>query len=290
MKKIDIDKIVDSCFSESIRLTHSYERITSSPPDARDILKNALKSYDSLMRNAPEELRPAIAHVVSESFETMMDPALEAYDWTVSKIQEKCTWANIFAQVFEDYNEKIGVPQKTYYHDKWIVKDECLPHYFQRGGTLRERCYHRKGLEPDKSGLWFHAPDRFYEQMLGNIFTVEVKSPVGKQDKTSRKINLLNYGTVKDITEPPGKIIEAYVLGINEPLLSFRGRCRGFFSDREYKKTRTIFAPHDMKLTTKIARSLIEYQEGRSPHCKIHIDENVYRDAYAHTAVALNGK
>ncbi len=62
-------------------------------------------------------------------------------------------------------------------------------------------------------------------QFLGQILTLKIDRPLGSRHPQWGFRYPLNYGYVPDEFAPDGEELDAYVLGISEPLATFTGQC-----------------------------------------------------------------
>ena len=60
---------------------------------------------------------------------------------------------------------------------------------------------------------------------IGKVVTVKVDRPLGSKHPEYGLIYTLNYGYVPGVMAPDGEELDAYILGVFEPLRDFEGDC-----------------------------------------------------------------
>ena len=63
------------------------------------------------------------------------------------------------------------------------------------------------------------------EGFLGKLVTVVIDRPLGSKHPAWGFIYPVNYGYVPNTLSPDGEPLDAYVLGVSEPMEEFTGRC-----------------------------------------------------------------
>lgn len=60
---------------------------------------------------------------------------------------------------------------------------------------------------------------------LGKIIKIKIDRPLGSKHPQHDLTYKVNYGFVPDTKAPDGKEIDAYLLGVDEPVDEFTGKC-----------------------------------------------------------------
>ena len=60
---------------------------------------------------------------------------------------------------------------------------------------------------------------------IGKTVTLKIDRPLGSRHPRHSFVYPLNYGFVPDTLSPDGAELDAYVLGVSEPLAEFTGPC-----------------------------------------------------------------
>jgi inorganic pyrophosphatase len=63
------------------------------------------------------------------------------------------------------------------------------------------------------------------KDFLNKIVTVKIDRPLGSEHPHHGFVYPVNYGFVPGTTAPDGEMLDAYVLGICDPIAEFQGRC-----------------------------------------------------------------
>ncbi len=96
---------------------------------------------------------------------------------------------------------------------------------------------------------------------LGKVITVTVDRPLGsKHPKYDWKYEL-NYGFIKNTMSDDGEELDAYVVGVNEPLSSFDGRCIAIIHRTNDNDDKLVVAPLGVELTDDEIMSSTKFQE-----------------------------
>ena len=71
----------------------------------------------------------------------------------------------------------------------------------------------------------------------------------------------LNYGYIPNTISGDGEELDAYVLGINEPIDSFKGKCIAVIHRLNDDDDKLIVTPEDKEFTDEEIRKLTYFQE-----------------------------
>ena len=96
---------------------------------------------------------------------------------------------------------------------------------------------------------------------LGCCVTVRVDRPLGSCHPKWGFCYPVNYGYVPGVTAPDGEELDAYVLGVEEPLEAFSGRCAAIVHRLDDDDDKLVVAPVGMTLTDDEIRTLTHFQE-----------------------------
>lgn len=98
-------------------------------------------------------------------------------------------------------------------------------------------------------------------QFLGKMITVYVDRPLGSQDPKYGSIRLLNYGHIKDTKAPDGEYVDAYILGVFEPLKQFRGKCIAVIHRLTEEDDKLVVVPKGVFYSDEQIKALTEFHE-----------------------------
>ncbi len=72
---------------------------------------------------------------------------------------------------------------------------------------------------------------------------------------------MLNYGYVPGVFSPDGEELDAYVLGVFEPVQRFEGRCIAVIQRLDDDDDKLVLAPEGVQYTDEQILALTEFQE-----------------------------
>jgi len=96
---------------------------------------------------------------------------------------------------------------------------------------------------------------------LGKIVRVEIDRPLGSRHPEWGFIYPVNYGFVPGTRAPDGEEIDAYVLGIFEPLKEFIGKCVAVIRRLDDDDDKLVLVPEGKDYTNDQISALTEFQE-----------------------------
>ena len=99
------------------------------------------------------------------------------------------------------------------------------------------------------------------KEYLGEILDVKIDRPFGSKHPKHGFIYPVNYGFVPGTISGDGEELDCYVLGIFEPVDSFRGKCIAFIHRTNDNDDKLIIVPEDKTYTDDQIRALTEFQE-----------------------------
>lgn len=96
---------------------------------------------------------------------------------------------------------------------------------------------------------------------LGKEVTVEIDRPLGSKHPKYGFVYEVNYGFIKGVKAPDGEDIDAYFLGINEPIKEQTGLCIAIAHRKDNDDDKLIVAPKGINLENEQIIKLINFQE-----------------------------
>lgn len=113
-------------------------------------------------------------------------------------------------------------------------------------------------------------PKDYATKYLGKEVGVIIDRPIGKiyapKEKKDKVYYSFNYGYVPGTTAPDGEEIDAYILGVFEPMKAFRGKCIAVIHRTNDKDDKLIIAPNGKDFTDEEIETLVEFQERLFKH------------------------
>lgn len=99
------------------------------------------------------------------------------------------------------------------------------------------------------------------KDFLGKTIDVYVDRPLGSKHPKYGDIYPLNYGYIKGIKSADGEEMDAYILGVFEPVKRFRGRCIAYIHRLDDNEDKLIVAPLGKDYSAAQIAALTEFQE-----------------------------
>lgn len=97
---------------------------------------------------------------------------------------------------------------------------------------------------------------------LGKRVTVEIDRPLGSIHPEHGDIHYpVNYGVVPDAIGLDGSELDAYVLGVFEPVETFIGRCIAIVHRTNDDDNKLVVVPEGREYSDEQIRALVEFQE-----------------------------
>lgn len=89
--------------------------------------------------------------------------------------------------------------------------------------------------------------DSYATDFLGKVVTIKIDRPIGSKHLEYGFIYEVNYGFVPNTKAPDGEEIDAYLLGVNEPVEEFTGRCIAIIHRKDDDDDKLVVVPENAK-------------------------------------------
>ena len=100
------------------------------------------------------------------------------------------------------------------------------------------------------------------EKLIGQEVVVYVDRPLGSVHPKHRNIIYpVNYGYIKDIVAPDGDYQDAYLLGINFPVISTKGKVYAIVEREDDIEDKLVVVAGEREYTTEEISEQISFQE-----------------------------
>jgi inorganic pyrophosphatase len=99
------------------------------------------------------------------------------------------------------------------------------------------------------------------KDFIGQIVKIRIDRPLGSRHPRHGFIYLLNYGFAPGVPAPDGEDLDAYVLGVFEPLEEFEGRCIAVIRRLDDDDDKLVVAPAGSNYSDAQILALTEFQE-----------------------------
>ena len=110
---------------------------------------------------------------------------------------------------------------------------------------------------------------------IGKIVRVKVDRPMGSRHPREGFVYPVNYGFVPGVPAPDGEDLDAYVLGVFEPLTDFTGTCIAVIRRMDDDDDKLVVVPAGRQYSDAQILALTEFQETffkplvtRTPDCQ----------------------
>lgn len=98
-------------------------------------------------------------------------------------------------------------------------------------------------------------------KFIGKIVTVKMDRPLGSKHPKCGFIYTLNYGYIEGFKAPDGDNVDAYVLGVFNPVEEFTGKCIAVIKRKDDDDDKLIVVPENKEYTNEQILALTEFQE-----------------------------
>ena len=101
---------------------------------------------------------------------------------------------------------------------------------------------------------------------IGKIIEVKIDRPMGSKHPKHGFIYPVNYGFVPNTTSGDGEELDCYILGIYEPIETFKGKCIAIIHRLNDNDDKLIIVPENKSFSNNEIRDLTEFQEQYFEH------------------------
>jgi inorganic pyrophosphatase len=97
---------------------------------------------------------------------------------------------------------------------------------------------------------------------IGKEVEMIVERPMGSAHPKHAHITYqVNYGYIPNTLSPDGEELDAYLVGVSEPLKTFKGICIAVLRRTEESDDKLIIAPKGKDFSESEIRALVDFQE-----------------------------
>ncbi len=101
----------------------------------------------------------------------------------------------------------------------------------------------------------------YSKKYLGQIVKVKMDRPLGTRHPKHDFVYSLNYGYIPDTIAPDGGEVDAYVLGVFDPIDKFEGSCIAIIHRTNDDDDKLVVAPRGINYSDEQIKALTEFQE-----------------------------
>lgn len=99
------------------------------------------------------------------------------------------------------------------------------------------------------------------KDFIGKVVEVSIDRPLGSKHPKFNYTYPVNYGFIEGVMGKDGEYLDAYVLGVNKPLKSFRGKCIALIERLDDNDDKLIVVPEGLSLTKEQIEKEVKFQE-----------------------------
>lgn len=259
----------------AVRLTHDdimCERYGRNPDD----FKTKYQIVDTY-------IRAETAKYIEQGRDVILDYGF----WTHAKREEYYLWAKrltdnvVFHNVYCDLETaKKRVLKRTIDDDTALVIDE------RTFDTLLKQ-YEPWGYLDDYPVVLYNAP---VYQYIGQIVSLKIDRTLGSKHPKFGFLYPVNYGFVPYTKSGDGEELDAYILGIDEPVNDYAGRCIGVIHRLNDNDDKLIVVPERLDLADEEIEKATAFQEKWFKHILVRRSDVTKTHFGVYGAVVRDGK
>ncbi len=99
------------------------------------------------------------------------------------------------------------------------------------------------------------------KEYLNKTVTIKIDRPMGSRHPKHGFFYPVNYGFVPNTTSGDGEELDAYLLGVFEPVETYTGKCIAIIHRTNDNDDKLIIIPENKSYTPDQIRALTEFQE-----------------------------
>ena len=96
---------------------------------------------------------------------------------------------------------------------------------------------------------------------IGKTVRVRIDRPIGSRHPDAGFVYPVNYGFLDDVPAPDGDNLDAYILGVDRPLETFRGTCIAVIQRADDNDDKLVVVPADTDYSDKQIIAMTDFQE-----------------------------
>ena len=96
---------------------------------------------------------------------------------------------------------------------------------------------------------------------LRSAVLVHIDRPLGSRHPEHGFVYEVNYGYIPGTLAPDGEPLDAYVLGVSEPLQEFAGTCIAYIHRLDDDDDKLVVVPRGVEFTDEEILARVEFQE-----------------------------
>ena len=105
-----------------------------------------------------------------------------------------------------------------------------------------------------------------HKEYLGKELNIVIDRELGSKHLEYGFIYPVNYGYVPDTTSGDGEELDCYLLGVFEPVKTFKGKCIAIIHRVDDDDDKLIIVPKNKEYSDDAINALVEFQERYFEH------------------------
>ncbi len=105
-----------------------------------------------------------------------------------------------------------------------------------------------------------------HKEYLGKELNIVIDRELGSKHPEYGFIYPVNYGYVPDTTSGDGEELDCYLLGVFEPVKTFKGKCIAIIHRVDDDDDKLIIVPKNKEYSDDAINALVEFQERYFEH------------------------
>ena len=105
-----------------------------------------------------------------------------------------------------------------------------------------------------------------HKEYLGKKLNIVIDRELGSKHPEYGFIYPVNYGYVPDTTSGDGEELDCYLLGVFEPVKTFKGKCIAIIHRVDDDDDKLIIVPKNKEYADDAINALVEFQERYFEH------------------------
>ena len=106
-------------------------------------------------------------------------------------------------------------------------------------------------------------------EYIGKIIDIKIDRPLGSKHPKHSYIYPVNYGFVPNTISGDGEELDAYLLGVFEPVINYTGKCIAVIHRINDDDDKLVVVPTDKEYSDDAIEALVEFQEKYFKHTLI---------------------
>lgn len=98
-------------------------------------------------------------------------------------------------------------------------------------------------------------------EYIGKLVTVTIDRPLGARHPRHDIIYSINYGYILDTKADDGAELDAYIVGVDQPLSTFTGRCIAVIERTNDSDDKLVIVPDGVSIDDATIREKTHFQE-----------------------------